>query len=94
MATFPVKYINNNMRGAPQLPGTAGTLIAVLDAFLITGFGQVTALSVTVAGGIATASLQSGRGEQVRVAYPSPQMCRIVIRGFESSAIGGAMFPP
>lgn len=61
MATFPVKYINNNMRGAPQLSGTAGTLIAVLDAFLITGFGQVTALSVTVAGGIATASLQSGQ---------------------------------
>lgn len=61
MATFPVKYINNDMRGAPQLSGTAGTLIAVLDAFLITGFGQVTALSVTVAGGIATASLQSGQ---------------------------------
>lgn len=61
MATFPVKYINNNMRGAPQLSGTAGTLIAVLDAFLITGFGQVTALSVTVVGGIATASLQSGQ---------------------------------
>ena len=31
MATFPVKYINNNMRGAPQLSGTAGTLIAVLE---------------------------------------------------------------
>ena len=61
MATFPVKYINNAMRGAPQLSGTAGTLIAVLDAFLITGFGQVTALSVTVASGIATASLQAGQ---------------------------------
>lgn len=68
MATFPVKYINNAMRGAPQLSGTAGTLIAVLDAFLITGFGQVTALSVNVAGGIATASLQSGQSfEQDRI---------------------------
>lgn len=61
MATYPVKYINNGMRGAPQLSGTAGTLIAVLDAFLLTGFGQVTALSVNVAGGIATATLQSGQ---------------------------------
>ena len=60
MATFPVKYINNAMRGAPVLNGQAGTLIGVLDAFLITGFGTVTALSVTVAGGIATATVQAG----------------------------------
>lgn len=61
MATFPVKYIHNNMRGAPQVSGTPGTLLAALRAFLITGFGQVTALSVTVAGGVATASLQAGQ---------------------------------
>lgn len=60
MAAFPVKYINNAMRGAPVLNGQAGTLIGVLDAFLLTGFGTVSALSVNVAGGIATAAVQAG----------------------------------
>lgn len=58
---FPVKWIHSGMRGAPQLSGTAGTLIAALDAFLLNGFGQVTALSVTVSGGIATATLNAGQ---------------------------------
>lgn len=61
MATFPVKYINNAMRGAPQVSGTPGTLLAALRACLITGFGLVAASSVTVAGGIATATLPSGQ---------------------------------
>lgn len=58
---FPVKWIHSGMRGAPQVSGTAGTLIAALDAFLLNGFGQVTALSVTVSGGIATAALNAGQ---------------------------------
>lgn len=61
MATFPVKHVSSTMRGAPQLSGTAGTLIAALDAFLVTGFGQVTALAVNVSGGIATATLNAGQ---------------------------------
>ena len=59
--TYPVKWINNAMRGAPQISGTAGSLIAAIDAFLLTGFGVTTAQSVTVANGIATASLQAGQ---------------------------------
>lgn len=59
--TYPVKWINNAMRGAPQISGTAGSLIAAIDAFLLTGFGITTAQSVTVANGIATASLQAGQ---------------------------------
>lgn len=58
---FPVKWIHSGMRGAPQISGTPGTLIAALDAFLLNGFAQVTALSVTVSGGIATATLNSGQ---------------------------------
>lgn len=58
---FPVKWIHSGMRGAPQISGTAGTLIAAMDAFLLNGFGQVTALSVTVSGGIATATLNAGQ---------------------------------
>ena len=52
-----VKHIHNGMRGAPQISGTAGTLIAALDALFTTGWGVTTAISVTVASGIATALL-------------------------------------
>ena len=54
-----VKFIAENMPGAPVLNGTAGTLISVLDALLVTGFGLRTATSVTVAGGVATVTLAS-----------------------------------
>ncbi len=59
--TYPVKWINNAMRGAPQVSGTQGSLLAAIDAFLLTGFGITTAQSVTVANGIATANLQAGQ---------------------------------
>lgn len=55
-----VKHIHNGMRGAPALSGTAGTLAAVLNALFVTGWGPTTALSVNVAGGIATATLTPG----------------------------------
>lgn len=55
-----VKHIHNGMRGAPQISGTAGTLIAVLDALFVSGWGVTTALSVNVSGGIATATLTPG----------------------------------
>lgn len=54
-----VKFITENMPGAPVLSGTAGTLISVLDALLVTGFGLRTATSVTVASGVATVTLAS-----------------------------------
>lgn len=60
MATFPVKYVHSAMRGAPVLSGTAGALIALLDACLITGFGQVTLTSLVVSGGVATATVGAG----------------------------------
>lgn len=81
MATYPVKYINNDMRGAPVLSGTAGALISVLDAFLITGFGKVTALSVTVSGGIATASLQAGQSFN--------KDCVVLVDGATPAALNG-----
>lgn len=54
-----VKFITENMPGAPVLSGTAGALISVLDALLVTGFGLRTATSVTVASGVATVTLAS-----------------------------------
>lgn len=55
-----VKWITSEMRGAPVLNRQPGTMIACLDAFLLTGWGMTTALSVTVADGIATATLTPG----------------------------------
>lgn len=52
--TYPVKWIDSTMRGAPRLSGTAGDLINVLDALLITGWGAITPTSITVASGVAT----------------------------------------
>lgn len=54
-----VKFVTENMPGAPVLSGAAGTLISVLDALLVTGFGLRAATSVTVAGGVATVTLSS-----------------------------------
>ena len=57
--TFAVKYLHSGMRGAPVLNGQAGTLLAVLDALLVNGWGSATAASVTVASGVATAAFAS-----------------------------------
>lgn len=49
-----VKIFTSDMVGAPVLNGTAGSLIALLDACLVTGFGQQTATNIVVASGVAT----------------------------------------
>lgn len=48
---YPVKYFSSKMRGAPSLDGTPGSLINVIDAVGINGFGQVTAVSLVVTAG-------------------------------------------
>ena len=58
--TYPVKWITNTMRGAPQISGTAGTFIAALDAFLNTGWGSANAISVSISGGVGTALFAEG----------------------------------
>ena len=58
--SYPVKFIHSGMRNAPALSGTTGTLVAVLDALLISGWGAATALSVTVTGGVGTATFNAG----------------------------------
>lgn len=69
------------MRGAPVLSGSVNSAIGVLDAFLLTGFGAVTALSVTVAGGIATAQLQAGDTFE--------KHCVVLIAGATPSQLNG-----
>lgn len=61
MLSTSVKWIRNDMRGAPVINGnTPGSLIAALDALLVTGWGTTTALNVSVSGGIATATVNAG----------------------------------
>lgn len=58
--TTTVKHFHSAMTDAPTLNGVAGSLIAVLDACLVDGFGLKTADSVVVSGGIATATFSTG----------------------------------
>lgn len=56
-----VKFFHSQMPGAPVLSGSgAGSLIAVLDACLVAGFGGGTVDSVTIAGGVATVTRAAG----------------------------------
>lgn len=58
--TTTVKHFHSAMTGAPVLSGTAGSLIAILDACLVNGFALKTADSVVVSGGVATATFSTG----------------------------------
>lgn len=60
-----VKTFHSSMVGAPTLSGTAGALIAVLDACLVNGFGAGAVDSIVVAGGIATATRGAGHPAEV-----------------------------
>lgn len=61
-ANTTVKFYHSTMSGAATLNGTAGSLISVLDACLVTGFNAKTADSVVVASGIATMTISAGIG--------------------------------
>jgi hypothetical protein len=62
MPDTTVKYFASTMSGAPALSGTAGTLIAVLDACLANGFGSVTLDSLVIADNVATGTISTGHG--------------------------------
>jgi len=61
MANIPVKWARSDMRGAPVISGTVGSLIGALRTFLITGFAPTAAVSATALDGIATIMLPSGQ---------------------------------
>lgn len=60
MPDTTVKYFDSTMSGAPELSGSAGSLITVLDACLVNGFGSVTLDSLVVASNVATATVSGG----------------------------------
>jgi len=60
-----VKFFNSDMPGAPQCSGTAGAMLSVLDACLVTGFGLQTAASTSIATGVCTLTLPTTPAMQV-----------------------------
>lgn len=59
-----VKWAVSSMTGAPTLNGTAGSLIAVLDAFLVNGFGAKAVDSAAVTDGICRMGITGGSAAQ------------------------------
>lgn len=55
-----VKHFHSTMTGAPVLNGVAGSIIAVLEACLVTGLGLQSVATLVVSGGVATANFASG----------------------------------
>lgn len=55
-----VKHFYSSMQGAPVLNGTAGSLIALLDACLVTGWGLKAVDSATISGGVCRLNFASG----------------------------------
>lgn len=56
-----VKHAYSSMTGAPVINGTAGSLIAALDAFLVNGWGAKAVDSATISGGICRLVFASGK---------------------------------
>lgn len=96
MAQF-TKYYSSDA-GAPSLDGTAGTLIAVLDAILVTGYGAKSAAGwshpVATAGNIATYQQAAGSGFTLLVNDNGPNVTSTTkeawLVGWESCATVGA----
>lgn len=81
MADTTVKRIHESMRGAPVLNGVAGSLIALLDTFLVDGWGLATANSLSVSGGVATLTMPAGSEFE--------DHCVVLIAGATPAALNG-----
>lgn len=73
-----VKYFDSTMAGAPELSGTVGALISVLDACLVDGFGSKSIDTLTVTGDVASALISGGHdfaeGDVIRIAGATPSL--------------------
>lgn len=63
--TYPVKFFSSTDAGAPVMNGTAGSLLGVLDACLISGYNTKSVDSLTWVAGVATAQINAGHGFKV-----------------------------
>lgn len=58
-------FFHSGMTNAPVLSGTAGALLAVLDACLVNGWGLVSVDSLVVSAGEATATISAGHSADI-----------------------------
>lgn len=65
MADTSVKFYHSEMTGAPVMNGQAGSLINVLNACLINGFGLKTVDTCSVTGGVAKLNISTGHSAVV-----------------------------
>ncbi len=56
-----VKHAYSSMAGAPAISGTAGSLIATLDAFLVTGWGSKAVDSAVISNGVCRLNFANGK---------------------------------
>lgn len=75
-----VNFSHNLQSGSPTLNGTAGSLIGVLDAALVSGFGLQTA-TITVASGVATLTTP--------LAHPFEVAQVVLVAGADNTALNG-----
>lgn len=55
-----VKFWHSGMPNMPVVSGTAGSLLSLLDAFLVSGAGLQSVDSLVIAGGVATCTISAG----------------------------------
>jgi len=80
MPDTTVKCFLSTMNGAPSITRAAGTILSVLDACLVDGFGSVTLDSLVVSGDVATGTKSAGHnfaklgavGPVIRIAGATP----------------------
>jgi len=78
-----VRYYSSADSGAPVLNGNNGSLIALLDACLVNGYGSVAITSITQAAGVATVTTTAPHG------YGSVPKTRLLIAGATPAAYNG-----
>lgn len=76
-----VKYFSSYMLGAQALYGAPGRGIAVLDSCLSTGWGELTAVSVVISSGVATATFSSDHAALVE--------CVVLVTGATPAGLNG-----
>lgn len=69
-----VKTFQSSDAGAPVLTGQAGTLVSLLDAVLVNGYGTLTVSSITRTGGVATATTSAPHGLAIGSPIPVYQL--------------------
>lgn len=85
-----VKFFHSEVPDAPKLSGTVGSMIAVLDACLVNGWGLLTAQSASVAGGVCTLNFSTGHAFEVDTVALVSGAAVAEINGEQRISVSGA----